>query len=150
MKREHIKKPTHLLVVCHGNICRSPLAGEALKKELGKRAVVETAGFRSMGQRASKKVREFALRNSLDLTFHRSKRVTGELLHWADVILYMDGGNEKRLREQSAPIEKMINLGQVVGLSRIPDPNFTPRGPKLDQILQLILTASRKFSESIV
>lgn len=86
-----------VLVLCHGNICRSPLAA-AVMKRAGLEDVI-SAGFKPGGKRSPKKMREWAAENAtgIDLSEHRSTEVTAEMLKTAEWILYMDGGQRKRL-----------------------------------------------------
>jgi protein-tyrosine-phosphatase len=89
-----------VLVVCHGNICRSPLAG-AVMRRAGLTDVV-TAGFKEKeGTKSPKKVRDWAMENErLDLNEHRARAVTEEMLRAAELILYMDNGQVPRLEEK--------------------------------------------------
>ena len=44
-KTIYLKPNTHILFVCYGNVCRSPMAEGLTKKLLGDRVQVESAGF---------------------------------------------------------------------------------------------------------
>ena len=90
-----IIKNKKVLVLCHGNIYRSPLCAAALSKHEG--LSVRSAGFRSAGKRAARPARLAAAVLGYDLKTHRSSLVTPELLRWASFIIYMDSGNRRRL-----------------------------------------------------
>lgn len=135
------KQLPNVLVVCHGNICRSPLVGVVL---IAQGFPVRSRGFVNPGKLAAKKVREYAEGIGLDLSTHRSTLVSLRDVKWADEILYMDGGNLKRIREKFGDISCTC-LASYVHLTRIPDPNYMKRGRGLEETLETIVEASKKF-----
>ena len=141
----------NILVVCHGNVCRSPLAEVALIRALPTYVTVTSAGFVGPGRLAAKKVREYATSHNYDLSQHRSKIATLRDLHENDLILYMDEKNLNHLNLLSIPAvsEKAISLGTLVGLQKIQDPAFIPRGEKLDEILGTIVQACKNLAAYI-
>lgn len=113
-----------VLVICHGNICRSAFAAAYLIKHLPK-FDIRQGGFVLPGRRSPKKIREYAQCFNIDLEEHRSRLFTREDAKWADEILYMDGGNLKRLLQVHRDAKETANcLGKYLGFSRVPDPNF--------------------------
>lgn len=135
-----------MLVVCHGNICRSPLAGAILAERLGHSAVRDRGLGGRTGLLAAKRVRDYAAELGVDLSQHRSRSVTAEDLAWADLIIYMDGGNLRRLKSMTE--RPCVCLGSYVGVSRIPDPNYLS-GRDLQQALNLLYQASASAAEQI-
>lgn len=83
-----------MLLVCTGNTCRSPLAAGALLQELGaeaQRVEVTSAGTAAReGNPATDYSIEVAARDGIDVRAHRSRRVTPELLHAADLVVVME------------------------------------------------------------
>lgn len=119
-----------VLVLCHGNVCRSPLA-EVVMRDAGLEQV-RSAGFGAHGRRAAKKVRDWADANEFlgALDDHRSRRVNAEDVDWADRVLVMDGGNERRYRAEfpdGPPPERLATWGDPPG-ERIRDPAFMAKG----------------------
>jgi protein-tyrosine-phosphatase len=109
-----------VLVVCHGNKWRSPLAAELLRRrhpEWDVRSAGVGATARH-GWRAAKPVREYAG----GLLEHRSRQVDEEDLRWAEMVVFMDGGNLKRLRALGANPAKLRCLATET--ERIRDPAF--------------------------
>ena len=83
----------HLLIVCTGNTCRSPLA-EAIARRLiaarGLDVTVASAGTSaSEGMPASDGSLLVGLERSLDLSLHRARLLTRERLAEADLVLTM-------------------------------------------------------------
>jgi protein arginine phosphatase len=86
--------PFRVVFLCTGNTCRSPLAAAVFRAELGadgERVDVVSAGTAAWeGQPASAGALEAAVRDGLNLSVHRSRRVAVELLRDADLILVME------------------------------------------------------------
>ncbi len=84
----------NVLLVCTGNTCRSPMAAGALMLELGAdrdRVEVVSAGTGALeGQPATEFSVVVAAREGVDLSGHRSQRVTRTMLHRADLVLGME------------------------------------------------------------
>jgi protein-tyrosine phosphatase len=140
-------KRRNVLVVCHGNICRSPLAGRILKDRLGDDFVRDRGLSVREGLLAAKKVRDWATDNGYDLEGHRSVRVRQADVDWANIILYMDGGNRERLLDAfEGVLPKLVCLGSCIGAEKIADPNYVKRGPELDALLAIVEKASLVFA----
>ena len=120
-------RPLHILVVCYGNICRSPFVERLLKSSLDPaRVEVQSCGFIEREGRQSPEDYLFAvLEAGIDLSSHRSTAITGESVRWADLILLMDYRNWKMLQDFAPEAEsKSLWLGAFgsSGSGEIPDP----------------------------
>jgi protein-tyrosine phosphatase len=86
--------PRVVLVVCHGNICRSPYAAALLRDELARSAQgairVESAGFVGAGRPCPPIAVEVAAARGVDLTNHRSQPIAPAGASVADLIVVMD------------------------------------------------------------
>ena len=83
-----------ILFVCSGNTCRSPLAEVVAKHVLPSRLDIKvqiaSAGTSAMdGSPASANSIDVARRHGLDLSKHRSRGLTREMVHAADLIVTM-------------------------------------------------------------
>ncbi len=81
-----------MLVVCLGNICRSPIGATLLAarlEELGVDAHVHSAGLLSPGQRVPDHGVAVMAARGFDTTGHRSRRLSIELVGPADLIVAM-------------------------------------------------------------
>jgi len=77
--------------LCHGNICRSPIAAALLGRELAALGIeVQSAGFVGFNRPAHAEAMAAAERHSVDLSDHRSRLVTAGLVRAADLIVVMD------------------------------------------------------------
>jgi protein-tyrosine phosphatase len=80
-------------LVCTANRCRSPLAAELLGRVLAASSVeaaVDSAGLGDSGFPVTDETAEVTGRRGLDVTSHRSQRVTRDLITDADLVLGME------------------------------------------------------------
>ncbi len=85
-----------ILIVCTGNICRSPLAEAMLRQQLhiahpASQAEVRSAGIGALvGAPADSTVQRIALEDGLALTDHIAQQATPALTRWADLVLVLE------------------------------------------------------------
>jgi protein-tyrosine phosphatase len=119
-------RPQRLLVVCYGNIYRSPFVAERLRKILGDNTELRSAGFHSRADRTSPAdFVTLSAHRGVDLSRHRSRVVAPQDLEWADLIVLMDRHNWAALARLNAPREKLVWLGacsESAGPLEIADP----------------------------
>ncbi len=97
-------RPTNVLVLCLGNICRSPYAGQVLRRRLNGGSIgeveVRSAGLIGPGRPSPQHAIEVASRRSVDLSTHRSTVVTEALVCQSELIVVMDSAQERALRRR--------------------------------------------------
>lgn len=109
------RPPSTVLVVCHGNICRSPFAAGLLAQALGPAGVlVASAGFTGPGRAAPAEACIAALRRGVDLSAHRAQLVTPVLVRGAELVVVMDPGQARAMRERfgRGPLDVIV-LGDL-------------------------------------
>ncbi len=81
-----------LLIICKGNICRSPMAETMLRHRLGRDdIVVESAGLAAMqGSPVDPKAQQVLLEHGLSAAAHIGRQATRELLQRFDLVLAME------------------------------------------------------------
>ena len=117
-------KPPRILVLCYGNICRSPFAELELRRRLP-RLVVDSAGFHPDGDRSTPShVVHAARRFGIDMDACRSRVLDQARIVEADLILVMDEANMRELKRRfPEAVPKATQLGMFTADSpEIADP----------------------------
>lgn len=134
-----------VLVVCVGNICRSP-TGERLFKRALPDLDVRSAGTGALvGHPADKTASEVAAVQGLSLEGHEAQQLTAEMCRNVDLILVM----EKRHIEQVNRIDpaargKTMLLGHWLNQKEIADPYRKSR-EAFEEIYGLLENATQKW-----
>ena len=90
----------NILVVCVGNICRSPMA-EALLKQRYPNKNIDSAGVGALvGHPADPAALEIMNDQQLDVTNHVAKQIDESLAKKADIIFTMSDGQTKWIEER--------------------------------------------------
>lgn len=143
-----------ILMVCMGNICRSPLAhglfDELVAREgLGDAIVVDSAGTHAyhVGEQPDPRSQETARCHGIDLSGQRARRVAGADFERFDYILAMDSDNFSILAE-SCPDEHRHKLSLFLDFApeleerEVPDPYYGGASG-FDRVYALVEAASR-------
>ncbi|WP_268797014.1 low molecular weight protein-tyrosine-phosphatase [Pseudomonas huanghezhanensis] len=82
----------NVLVVCVGNICRSPMAEAMLLQRVGTKGVsISSAGTHAMLSSSMDPLAQDVLKvNGVPVYKHRSRQMDVEMLHQADLVLVME------------------------------------------------------------
>ena len=119
-----------VLVLCHGNICRSPLAAALLLRRRPDLDVASAGLSAGDGAQADPLAIRVANDLGVDLTGHRSRPVTPGLVAGADLVLVMEASHARALRSyapDAAPRTRLLGDFLDTGPFRIPDPWGLPR-----------------------
>ena len=95
------RKPSRVVVVCYGNICRSPVAALLLGRELAKHGIeVQSAGLVGFNRPSPDDAVAVAQDHHVDLSTHRSRLLTADVVRAADVLLVMDSVQQRQICER--------------------------------------------------
>lgn len=119
-----------IVFICTGNVCRSPMAEYLLRSRLGEETEwqVESAGLLAgYGAPASMEaVKVLAEEEGMDLTPHRSRMFTSEIVEQADMLVCMTPAHKAEiLRSHPQAEEKtfiLTEFGVEPDYEGIPDP----------------------------
>ena len=112
----------NILLLCTGNICRSPMA-EGLLRDLLPRHEIFSAGLCTMeGTPADQLARELMWQSGIDISEHRSRNLASWMMREADLVFTMDSAQKQFvIRRYPVASTKVERLGEPCGLD-IPDP----------------------------
>ncbi|MFM0431042.1 low molecular weight phosphotyrosine protein phosphatase [Paraburkholderia aspalathi] len=137
-----------ILIVCTGNICRSPMAAGVLGAALP-RLSVQSAGLQALiGQPADRAAIELLRARKIDISSHRAQQLNGWLCSTADLIFVMDG-EQKNAIERHSPVltGRVYKLGHHENID-IPDP-YRKGQKAFEQSLNLIDTSIERWTQYI-
>jgi protein-tyrosine phosphatase len=112
----------NILVICIGNICRSPMA-EAMLKQALPGARVYSAGLGALiGKPADPLAVQVMAERGIDVREHRAQQISLGLVSQADLVLVMDLEQKKHIETRyPAARGKIFRLGEGEKVD-IPDP----------------------------
>lgn len=88
-----------ILIVCTGNICRSPVAEAMLRQRLPQRTIA-SAGLGALeGHSVAPQARVLAEAQGLDVSSHKARQITAEMLVAHDLVLVMSEGQRRAISE---------------------------------------------------
>lgn len=115
-----------ILVVCTGNICRSPVGEFLLRRTLnaaGAKAEVRSAGVGALvGDPAHDTAIAMMAPRGLDLTPHRAQQATQDLCRWAQLVLVMESHHREALTDIDPAVRGKTFLLGHWHKQEIPDP----------------------------
>lgn len=109
-----------LVFLCTGNTCRSPMAKGLFERLLAEKGITDitcdSAGlFAADGEPAAENAVVACRELGVDLSAHRSKRLTNEMLQNTDLFVVMMHNHAGALKSAGVPEEKIKVLGGGVG-----------------------------------
>jgi len=149
---------TTILMVCLGNICRSPLAEGILKSKLPKdNYFVDSAGTGNyhIGAFPDKRSIAIAKKNNIDITDQRARQFSVSDFDNFDYVYVMDSSNYRnviqlaRNNEDISKVKLILNeLGNISNLD-VPDPYY---GGELgfENVFQLLNQACDRIATKLI
>ena len=121
-----------ILVVCVGNICRSPMAEAMLLEQCRAKGI--TVASAGVGALVGKPMDATALailkENGLDHPTHQARQITREMVHQYDLILTMDDDNLRdilalaKTPEEETKVKRFTDFCTEHDLHEVPDPYY--------------------------
>ncbi len=129
------QKEVSILMVCLGNICRSPLAEGILKNKMEAAGIpcrVDSAGTGNwhIGSAPHPDSQKVAALNGLDISYQRARQLQPEDFEKHDLILFMDRQNKEDGKQmvgahwQESKARLLLDSVPHKNLSDVPDPYF--------------------------
>lgn len=140
----------NILMVCLGNICRSPLAEGILKAKIRENRLnwkVDSAGTGSwhIGELPDPRSVATARKNGINITDQRARQFRVSDLDEFDLILTMDRSNQRdvlrfaKTDEQRAKVQMIMNFVHTGKNMDVPDPYWDDEG--FDKVYQMLQEA---------
>lgn len=143
-----------VLMVCLGNICRSPLAHGILQDMIIKEGLnwevdsCGTSGFHN-GELPDIRSIEVAREHDIDITDQRSRQLTAKDTRDFDLLIAMDQSNFNNIKKLAQPsdhhkIKLILNYSFPDQNRRVPDPYYEGG---FESVYQMIFEACKKLIE---
>jgi len=129
------RAPFEVLMVCTGNICRSPMAAGLLRHRLPPalqgRAVVNSAGTHALhGHQAEPLAVKAMAAAGIDIRDHRARHITREMVRQADLILTMEQAHLETIQQMlgwnKEHVQLLMNFNPLAHGPEIEDPYTGP------------------------
>lgn len=149
-----------VLLVCMGNICRSPTAEGVIRKYiknngLGDIVEVDSAGTHGyhVGEAPDSRTQRAASARGYNLTQLRARKVARQDLDYFDLILAMDKSNLDNLWRMATPEQKeriklFMDYAKNFDDDEVPDPYYG-LGHGFDLVLDMVEDAAQGLIEEI-
>ncbi|WP_425237415.1 low molecular weight protein-tyrosine-phosphatase [Ulvibacterium sp.] len=147
---------TRILMVCLGNICRSPLAEGILQSKVDpEKVVVDSAGTGSyhIGNRPDERSIAVSRKYGIDISHQRCRQFSAKDFDDFDIIYTMDHSNYRnvialaRNEEQAQKVKMLLEAGESE-IREVPDPYYGP-GDGFEKVFHLINKACSEIARKL-
>ena len=148
-----------ILMVCLGNICRSPLAHGILERKIAENALIGwkvdsagTSGWHN-GEAPDNRAIQVALKNGFDISGQISRKITVQDFNDYDLILTMDTSNYNDVlrlctnNTQRNKVRLIMNYLHPVKNISVPDPYYNDR---FDEVVTMLDQAINELIASVL
>ncbi|MFD1315789.1 low molecular weight protein-tyrosine-phosphatase [Namhaeicola litoreus] len=147
-----------VLMVCLGNICRSPLAEGILRSKVDSDKIfLDSAGTGAwhVGHLPDKRSIEVAKRNGIDITYQRARQFSEDDFDSFDLIYVMDKENLKAVqsmaltKEQRDKVHLILDVVKGTKYREVPDPYYGGE-QGFDFVFQLLNEACDQIANNLL
>jgi protein-tyrosine phosphatase len=150
--------PLKVLMVCLGNICRSPMAHGLLQHKVTLHQLdweIDSAGTTGYhkGELPDKRAIACMKRHGIDITFQQSRPITAADLRYYDLIYVMDHSNLNDVSEMARTETELEKIFLVMSLANekhpedVPDPYFGAGDYGFETVYKMLDQATDKLIE---
>jgi len=138
-----------ILVICTGNICRSPIGERLLQQQLPK-LTIASAGIRDLaGHPADRYAQKIAAMHGLSLADHVARPLTPSMMYEYDLLLAMESEQINRISLIAPEVRgKALLFGQWLREQEIPDP-YGKSMEAFEYVFRLLGEASQEWANRL-
>lgn len=145
-----------ILMVCLGNICRSPLAEGIMKMKLSENFMVDSAGTISMheGEYPDKRAIKTATNHGIDISQQKSRPITKEdfenfdKIYCMDISVYKDVISKTKNEQQRQKVSLFLEATGNHKNTDVPDPYWGDMND-FETVFQLLDEGCDKIAQKI-
>lgn len=145
-----------ILMICLGNICRSPLAEGILKKKIQENQLdwqVDSAGTGAwhINEKPDQRSIDIAKKYGIDISNQKARQIKANDLQHFDLVFAMDSSNYRNIRtltqneEELEKVQMIMNLVKPGHNQNVPDPYYNSDG--FEEVFQMLDAACDKLIE---
>ncbi len=150
--------PVKVLMVCLGNICRSPIAHGLLQHKVNERNLnweIDSAGTSRYHTGALPDPRSVACmkHHGIDITYQRSRPITNSDLDYFDLIYVMDKENLADVLQMAVTPVQRNKVSLIMSLvsgqkpAEVPDPYYDQTQNGFEYVYNMLDNATNKLLE---
>lgn len=147
----------NILMVCLGNICRSPLAEGIMKTKVPEGFLIDSAGTISMheGKHPDKRAIETAARHGIDISKQKSRPVTAadfekfDKIYCMDIDVMADVVSKARTEKQRQKVSLFLEVLGDHENAEVPDP-YWGGADEFEHVFQLLEAGCNKIAGQII
>ena len=138
-----------ILVICTGNICRSPIGERLLRRALPEKRI-DSAGVGALvNHEADASAIRVAEKHGVSLVGHKGTQFTSALGRQYDLLLVMEGSHLEQVSRIAPEVRgKTMLFGHWLNGKEIPDP-YRKSDEAFNSVYQLIELASQSWAAKL-
>ena len=139
-----------ILMVCLGNICRSPMAEGIMRKLGGKKVEVDSAGTANyhIGLQPDKRMIAKAFEHGIDISNFRARQFHSDDFNSFDLIFAMDSSNYQNIISLAKDDNDKQKVKMMLENGNVPDPYYGGN-EGFEHVYQLLHEACQNFLDNI-
>lgn len=138
-----------ILIVCTGNICRSPMGERYLQKLLPNKKIDSAGTGALVDQPADPSAEKISFAKGVSLDGHTGRQFTSTLARQYDLILVMEKSHIEQIGKIAPEARgKTMLFGHWIGQKEIPDP-YRKSDEAFESVYNLIEVAGQHWAEKL-
>ncbi|HEO9920194.1 TPA: protein tyrosine phosphatase [Klebsiella pneumoniae subsp. pneumoniae] len=138
-----------ILIICTGNICRSPIAERILRSKITNRKIDSAGTGGLVGFPADHSAIKVSEKNGISLEGHKATQFSSKLGRQYDLLLVMEKNHIEQISNIAPEARgKTMLLGHWIGMKEIPDP-YRKSDEAFESVYQLIEESCQCWADKL-